>query len=411
MALDVIKNKPEQIFDDFLLRGKLIERKRDITRKLAHFLREENFKFSLENTVCFEEKLEERHARTGLSQLLESTELDEPEINEESQLEQLEVSQAEESAEVMVDDEGVEKAAAVEEAVVEEIEIKEDNCDEEECTVLNIFEQSGKLPNDAKGGPRTTWSCKFIQQSIELLSSGETAASCFNFFTSLAKHYPELVGQDKKVPSITWFQRLRDGLPFLNAEHMRDVFLKGNKFFLATNSAAMLDASKSMATGLLNEEGRLHLLNIKKSEGGTGEEVAAQMLECIEETGVGRILKEKIELLVTDQEAAQLKANGIVAAQLTSEDNEEAPKTLTCCMHSVSNCCSNSRHALQEVSPDAAQVLDDIKCVYAKPKKGGYCRQDGRKDLLLLLKELDDTKKRIFTHDLGKCSFDFNKFI
>jgi hypothetical protein len=31
--------------------------------------------------------------------------------------------------------------------------------------------------------------------------------------------------------------------------------------------------------------------------------------------------------------------------------------------------------------------------------------------LLLLLKELDDTKKRIFTHDLGKCSFDFDKFI
>jgi xanthine/CO dehydrogenase XdhC/CoxF family maturation factor len=162
---------------------------------------------------------------------------------------------------------------------------------------------------------------------------------------------------------------------------MRDVFLKGNKFFLATNSAAMLDASKSMATGLLNREGRLHLLNIRKLQGGTGEEVAAQMLECIEETGVGRILKEKIELLVTDQEAAQLKANEIIAAQLTSEDNEEAPKTLTCCMHSVSNCCLNSRHALQKVSPDAAQVLDDIKCVNAKPKK------------LVLLKELDDKRR------------------
>jgi len=108
----------------------------------------------------------------------------------------------------MVDDEGVEKEATVDEAVVQEIEIKEDNSAEEECSVLNIFEQSGKLPNDAKGGPKTTWSCKFIQQSIELLSSGETAASCFNFFTSLAKHYPELVGQGKKVPSISWFQRL-----------------------------------------------------------------------------------------------------------------------------------------------------------------------------------------------------------
>jgi len=69
------------------LAGDLFEAKRDIIRKLAHFLREENFKFSIENKVSFEEKLEERQARTGLSQLLESTELEETEINEESCLE------------------------------------------------------------------------------------------------------------------------------------------------------------------------------------------------------------------------------------------------------------------------------------------------------------------------------------
>jgi hypothetical protein len=38
---------------------------------------------SLWNKVCFEEKLQERQARTGLSQLLESSELEEPEINDE----------------------------------------------------------------------------------------------------------------------------------------------------------------------------------------------------------------------------------------------------------------------------------------------------------------------------------------
>ncbi|CBY11600.1 unnamed protein product [Oikopleura dioica] len=403
----IIHYQPELVFQEFWKGAELVENKVQIKRKLQNWLRSENFKFTEESSVAFEEKVAEREARTGLSQALIDAHLDDedtfhptPEINEESLLEELD--DAEESvAEVFIDDEGVEKEGLVDVAVVEEVEIEEENSDED-CSVLNIFDQSGKLPIDPKGGRRTTWSCKFIQQSVELLASGETAASCFNFFSSMAKHYPELLGEGKMVPSITWFQRLRDGLPFLNAEHTRDVILKGNKFFLATDGAAMLDASKSMAVGVLNEEGRLHLLNIKKSQGGTGEEVAAQMLECIEETGVGRILKDKIELLMSDQEAAQLKANGIVAAQLTSEDNEEAPKTLTCAMHSVANCCSNSRKALEEVCPDAATLLDDIKCVYAKPKKGGYCQQDGRKDLLLLLRELDDCKKRIFTHDLGK---------
>jgi phage gpG-like protein len=87
LVKDVILNKPEQIFEDFRLRGELVEGRRAITRKLAHFLRKENFQFFLEDKVCFEEKLEERHARTGLSQLLESTELEETEINEESCLE------------------------------------------------------------------------------------------------------------------------------------------------------------------------------------------------------------------------------------------------------------------------------------------------------------------------------------
>ncbi|CBY37203.1 unnamed protein product [Oikopleura dioica] len=267
----LICNQPEKVFDDFTRGRELAEKRLQIERKLALFLRVENFGFRLENQFVLEEKLGQREARTGLSQLLESTELEEldepvinveshleepeineesleesqtensvaevliddevfeltqleePEINEESQLEELEESQADMSvAEVLVDDEGVEKEVTVDEAVVEELENETENSDNEECSVLNIFEQSGKLPIDPKGGRRTTWSCKFIQQSIELLSSGESASSCLKFFTSLAKHYPELLGEGKKVPAISWFERLRDGLPFLNAEHTKD---------------------------------------------------------------------------------------------------------------------------------------------------------------------------------------------
>ncbi|CBY07341.1 unnamed protein product [Oikopleura dioica] len=77
------------------------------------------------------------------------------------------------------------------------------------------------------------------------------------------------------------------------------------------------------------------------------------------------------------------------------------PKMIGCNMHSVANCCKNSREALKNVCPDAYTLLEDIKCVFGKPPKSGFVQQDGRKELQLLLKELDGTKTRIFSHDLG----------
>ena len=273
--------------------------------------------------------------------------------------------------------------------------------------ITEMFKKTGVLPL-AKGGRHQTWSPKFIQLGIELLSNGETAASVYNFFSTQARFYPELLGAGKEVPNVKWFERLRETLPMLNSMQTKDVILKAGRVVLACDGAAMNDCTKSIAVGILNETGKLHLLDIQKSEGGTGEAIASQMLSIIEGTGLGRVLSPKVEYMMSDQESSQRKANLIVAEQLSREDNEERPKSMYCNMHSVSNCCKNSREALREVSPDAICLLDDVKCVFGKPPKSGYVQQDGRRELQLLLQELEGTKSRIFSHDLGKLRFIFS---
>lgn len=360
-------------------------------------MRCENFKFAEESSVAFEERVAERAARTGLSQALIDAHLDDEDTDFSPEMLEDETEMSDDEFSVAL----IDAAAPIEheeaDVLTAKIEISGDH-------ITDMFKKTGVLPQ-AKGGPRQTWSPKFIQFAVELLSGGETAASAFNFFSMQAKYYPEVLGKGKEVPSVNWFERLRDCLPFLNSMHTKDVITKAGKLFLAADGAAMNDCSKSMAVGVLQENGKLHLLDIQKSEGGTGEAIASQMMSIIDGTGLARILGSKIECLMTDQEAAQRKANFIVAEQLCREDNEERPKMIGCNMHSVANCCKNSREALKNVNPDAFTLLEDIKCVFGKPPEGGFVQQDGRTELQLLLKELDGTKTRIFSHDLGKNSF------
>lgn len=226
----------------------------------------------LESQVSFEEVVEERQARIDLSQSLEETDLEETNL----------LSSASNAVDVEFEEMGADEfseallvAEEVEEVVELEADVKASEISED--IIADIFKMSGVLPKDSKRGRHTTWSPKFIHLCVQLLSSGETAASVFNFFSILSKFYPELLGQGKRVPSVMWFQRLRDALPFLNSLHTRDVILKAGRLFLACDGAAMNDCSKSLALGILSESGKLHLLDIQKSEGGTGEAIASQM--------------------------------------------------------------------------------------------------------------------------------------
>ena len=134
-------------------------------------------------------------------------------------------------------------------------------------------------------------------------------------------------------------------------------------------------------------------------------------MEIVDGTGVGRILASKVDVLMSDQASAQKVANAIVAERLTREINEDSPPSLFCCMHSISNCCKNSRNALNEVNPDAVKLLELIKSVYGKPDKAGYVQQDGRSDLRLMLRyDLEQTRTKIFSHDLGTLLFFCAKF-
>ncbi|CAG5101478.1 Oidioi.mRNA.OKI2018_I69.YSR.g17128.t1.cds [Oikopleura dioica] len=298
-----------------------------------------------------------------------------------------------ESEEIIQEDEVVDK---IQEANDEPELVKD------KSPITDIFLRSGKLPSNGKGGDNRTWSPKFINLSLEMLIKGETASSIHNFFKTTAKYYPELLGEEKRVPSPDWFERLRDSLKYLNEEHTKDVILKGKRFHLASDGAAMLDASKTISVGLIDESGKLHLIGTERSIGGTSQIIADQMIAIINKTSLGRVIGEKIDLLMSDQQSAQINANAIVAEKLTREINKEAPPSLFCAMHCVSNCDKNSCSALKEVNEEAFTLLELVKSVFGKPEKFGYVQQDGRRSLQLLLKyDLESTRTKIFSHDLG----------
>ncbi|CAG5101398.1 Oidioi.mRNA.OKI2018_I69.YSR.g17049.t1.cds [Oikopleura dioica] len=363
---DIITNQPEVVFDNCLKGIKLAKKKNQVRRDLEHWFRIENEFFSKEDCVTFAAK-DLGTRSTGLSQILKTTEINEDNNDKmnEAFIEdsgELEEEWMPESEEIIQEDEVVDK---IQEANDEPERVKD------KSPIIDIFLRSGKLPSNGKGGDNRTWSPKFINLSLEMLIKGETARSIHNFFKTTAKYYPELLGEEKRVPSPDWFERLRDSLKYLNEEHTKDVILKGKRFHLASDGAAMLDASKTISVGLIDESGKLHLIGTERSIGGTSQIIADQMIAIINKTSLGRVIGEKIDLLMSDQQSAQINANAIVAEKLTREINKEAPPSLFCAMHCVSNCDKNSCSALKEVNEEAFTLLELVKSVFGKPEKFG----------------------------------------
>lgn len=192
---DVILKQPELVFEGYRLSGDIMERKRDVIRKLAHFLRKENFQFTLEDKVCFEEQLEERDARAGLIQIFQESDLiggDADDADKDIVMEE------DEYLDALLGD--GDKDEAVEEAVAEENAIDEREADDDE-SILDMFLMNAELPVNPKGGPRSTWNTKFIELATNLIASGDTAASCHTFFATTAHFYPELLGDNKLIAS------------------------------------------------------------------------------------------------------------------------------------------------------------------------------------------------------------------
>ena len=141
-------------------------------------------------------------------------------------------SEAEESVEPEMNDEEFSEALLDVDVAVRidqgEANGAEANKEISDDAITDMFKKTGVLPR-AKGGQHITWSLKFIQLVVELLSNGETAASAYNFFCTQARFYPELLGAGKEVPNVKWFERCRDYLPYLNSMHTKDVILKAER--------------------------------------------------------------------------------------------------------------------------------------------------------------------------------------
>ncbi|CAG5112440.1 Oidioi.mRNA.OKI2018_I69.chr2.g6656.t1.cds [Oikopleura dioica] len=327
---------------------KLAKKKNQVRRDLERWFRDDNEFFCKEDSIHFDAK-ELGKRSTGLSQVLQATEINEENEANESLMNEafLEDSSEQEEEWLPGSDEDEEAGKAIEMVeVVGAEEIENENDEKKRIAVggiNDIFLRSAWLPNYGKGGDNKTWSPKFINLSLEMLIKGETASSIHNFFKTTAKYYPELLGEEKRVPSPDWFERLRDSLKYLNEEHTKDVILKGKRFHLASDGAAMLDASKTISVGLINESGKLHLIGTELAIGGTSQIIADQMIGIVNKTGLGRIIGEKIDLLMSDQQSAQINANAVVAEKLTREINKDAPPSLFCAMHCVANCDKNSQ--------------------------------------------------------------------
>ncbi|CBY12515.1 unnamed protein product [Oikopleura dioica] len=417
---DLIYKQPELIFPGFLKGQILCDSKLEITRKLTFWLRPENIGFEVDDRVEFEEKLSEREARSGLSQLVNEVDLmsdeeidgqfcelgrtileEEPAGDKEADILGGKEDSDESAGQVLKNIETVQEVADPTALITgQDKALKDAEC---AASIMNIFTMNGEHKSDSKGGRRQTWSSKFINMALELLADGQCAASVHKYFVTMSKFYPELLeGENRRVPSCRYFERLRDALPALNSAHTKDTILKGDRFVLACDAAAMHDATKSIAVGIINTVGRLHIVDIRRSRGGSAEAVAEQMISIVEDSGASRILKSKVDFFMSDQESAQIRANCIVSQKFVGVDNEVAPPTVYCAIHTSSNACSRSIDALKRVSPNAFILLDSIRSCYGKAASGGFCHQDGRKVLKTLLKERDDKTTMIFADDLGK---------
>lgn len=162
-----------------------------------------------------------------------------------------------------------------------------------------------------KHGRSFTYGPEMDKLTISLLAEGESAEGILRFYNTLAREFPVLIDNDdqfeKKVPSDYYVRQLRDMIGPLNEGHL-DNFLNGSSSItLMVDDSPVADNENVVAISLCNDAGKVHNLVMDYTTAKSGEEIAAEMIHLVTESGRGPQIFSKLKAIQSDLAPKQVK--------------------------------------------------------------------------------------------------------
>ena len=168
-----------------------------------------------------------------------------------------------------------------------------------------------------KHGRSFTYGPEMDKLTISLLAEGESAESIRRFYNTLVREFPILVENDdqfeKKVPSDYYVRKLRDTIGSLNKGHL-DYFLdQSSTITLMVDDSPVADNENVVAISLCNEAGKVHNLVMDYTAAKSGEEIAAEMIHLVTDSGRGSQIFSKLKAIQSDLAPKQVKVRLMIS--------------------------------------------------------------------------------------------------
>ena len=248
-----------------------------------------------------------------------------------------------------------------------------------------------KKPTRGDSGQCFEYSDELQAFTIRLHACGIPTAHIHQMYEAMTEHF-DFSDDDYKVPSKSYLNQLRTGkLDDLSEKQTVDFVANTQKVAISFDATTM-HGKQHVALVIFDENVKFHCVSIKEIEGKRGDQIASVMLAMINKVDG---LRSKIQCIISDRCAAQVRANDILL-DLLNRGRSEADKVfqISCNLHTSSGMDTHSAKAL---TPKTERAYCLLKFIFGNRKALGFKRACLREQLR---KELGGVESGFVT-DIG----------
>ena len=276
--------------------------------------------------------------------------------------------------------------------------------------LFNLFKVDQK-PTHGNQGRTDTFGYDLDSISLKLLASGQSASSIHDFFTILVGHFPVLIDgknshrdrPSRRVPSLTYLERLRDCQPFLNREQTEQFLNNASELVLAYDESPSLNQKNIGSFGAIDQNSKYHCFSLEPNPRKDSDSIANHMFNVLTSQPIVREdFVEKLHpsaAIISDSAPSQVKANHIFLEKigLQQSQNKDASR-LVCCMHTVSNCEKMMISLIEKKDKKMHEASVNLRILFGSRRGSGYHR-NCLKNIFASI--MNDNRTTFFKTDTG----------
>ena len=276
--------------------------------------------------------------------------------------------------------------------------------------VLDLFKVD-KKPTHGTQGRTDTFGYDLDSMTLKLLATGVSANNIHDFFLVLTKQFPILLDgkksqrerSNRRVPSLTYLERLRDCQYTLNQEQTKRFLTNATELVLAYDESPSGNQKNMGSFGVLDQDSNYHCFSMECNPTKTADAITEHMYKVLTTQPVPiALIRSKLHpsaAIISDSAPSQVKANHelLIKIGLAPSLSKNASR-LICCMHTTSNCEKMMTQYLKDQYHDLYSVSVNLRILFGSRRGSGYHRNCLKS---ILENIMENNKTAFFKTDIG----------